>query len=173
MNDYHYMKVVYLDIDGVLNDSEFLDSLRGLDSKPFTRMWWLDMLDPQRVTILNELVAPDVKFVLSTSWAMRHTPEQMQSLLDERGFVGDVIGSTPRKMSSSRGHEILWDLVERKPTHYVVLDDMDLSTWEFASHWVQTDGLTLEDVERATRILGTPRQPLARERNCNCKGEET
>lgn len=144
--------IVYLDIDGVLNNDEYIDSLPE-EIKPGWDMsleWWEEMIDPKRVEILNRL-AENCYFVLSTSWRNRWSDTEMQNILNSRGFKGVIIGRTPRKMSSTRQIEIKWDIDDRKPERYVILDDLPLS---FPGHFIQTNGITDEDVDKALEIIG-------------------
>lgn len=139
--------IVYLDIDGVLNTDEYIDTLP--DTIPMTRQWWVEMIDPKRIEILNVL-AEHCYFVLSTSWRMHWSDSEMQDILNERGFKGIIVGRTPKKISSTRQEEISMDLKNRNPINYVVLDDLTLN---FPEHFVQTNGITEGDVAKAMEII--------------------
>ena len=91
------MKVIFLDIDGVLNSQDWyvyrrdnvaMDSIQS--QYPFYEF------DPRAVERLNRIVAETgAKIVVSSSWRSGETVESLQKLLDSVGFKGEVIGLTP------------------------------------------------------------------------------
>lgn len=121
------MKIIFLDIDGVLNWVETKDFIDGFVG-----------LDPANIASFNRIVDahPDVKIVISSTWR-RCTPfqtaykdfEGLKKLLADRGVRGEIIDHTPIYFSHrSRGHEIRAWLdrhreINQEPFEYVVLDD--------------------------------------------------
>lgn len=120
------MKVIMLDIDGVLNwegTEDRIDGFVGLDST--------------RIANFNRLIEahPDAKIVISSTW--RHCSifmtayqdfEGLKKLLASRGLKGEIIGYTPmralERYGRNRGGEIKsW--LDQNPdwTKFVVLDD--------------------------------------------------
>ena len=158
------MKIVFLDIDGVLNHDAFYERTR-----PSFLTWPEKHIDPDAVLRLNQLAAPDTKFVISSSWRTVIPFRELAAVLHEKGFRGDVIGATPdfsklslaaRKVKSyKRGHEIQRWLVENRRRMaidaFVILDDCaDMA--HLRQYLVQTDvarGLTEADVDHALDIL--------------------
>lgn len=127
------MKVIFLDIDGVLNWRGTEDRILGFIG-----------FDPPLVERLNLITAahPDAVIVVSSTW--RHTfvelgadqPDAYQdfeglvALLHRRGVRAQVIGATPSKLSClSRGGEIRMWMMDYQQTHpdvmleVLVLDD--------------------------------------------------
>lgn len=156
------MKIIFLDIDGVLNSHMFLQGLTGMT-------WDSDdqkMIDPAAVVLMNELIARTAaKVVLSSSWRYNHTPADMQRLLEVHGFVGEVIDSTPTAFEDvnvpygetrQRGHEITTWLEEHTDvTSFVILDD-DGDMARLSARLVRTtfqSGLLPEHIDRATVML--------------------
>lgn len=140
------LSVIFLDMDGVLNNSEWnrfdhLDERFGKDRKG--DLWWVAQINPEAVGHLNRIIKETgAKVVISSSWRHSHTPKAMQALLDAAGFNGEVIDQTPPghhtpiqeedgtwfgpKMSlhPMRGHEIAyWLHLNPRVTKYVILDD--------------------------------------------------
>ena len=122
------MKIIFLDIDGVLN-------WRGSDD----RIDGFIGLDPENIERFNKIIDahPDAKIVISSTWrkisAFQTTYksfEELVALLHSRGLKGDVIGHTPIFFGDrGRGHEIReWMLgTNNRPEgpidQFVVLDD--------------------------------------------------
>lgn len=84
------MRVLFLDIDGVLNHGE-------------TDAYF----EPERVQILNKiLVATDANLVVTSTWRIGATAEEMEEVLASQGVLpGRVIGVTP-DLDDQRDQEI-------------------------------------------------------------------
>ena len=149
------MKVVFLDFDGVLNHYGFLKQ------QPHR----MDRLDPTAVARLNAILARSgAKVVISSSWRIHHSLEELRQRLLEVGFAGEVIGRTPDISWEEYGDPFRGRAVEiqswidrqRQPLEsFVVLDDLYLE--ELAQFLVKTEfeaGLGEEHVEAALAILG-------------------
>src|SRR5258708_3844439 len=114
------MKILFLDFDGVLNSNEWFSSLErgGRSTK-------VEQIDPAAVARLNRIVdASAAKIVVSSSWRLGHSVEELQQILEERGFRGEVVGRTP-DLNIVRGLEILaWLSAQAEvPESYCILDD--------------------------------------------------
>ncbi len=149
------MKVVFLDFDGVLNNYGFLKQ------QPHR----MDRLDPAAVARLNAILERSgAKVVISSSWRIHHSLDELRQRLCEVGFAGEVIGRTPDisweeygDPFRGRAEEIQsWLEQHREPLEsYVVLDDIYLE--DLAHVLVKTEfmaGLGDEHVEAALAILG-------------------
>lgn len=156
------MKVIFLDIDGVLNCRTTQDRIEGYVG-----------LCAERIARLNRITAahPDAKIVISSTW--RHAYHgDLRQLLKERGVTTEVIGQTPVKFSYvPRGGEIRMWLDDRRDDfpdeklEYVVLDDdtdgmrgypphsVDLRPRHVVTIWDDNGGLQDEHVEKAIAIL--------------------
>lgn len=166
------MKIIFLDIDGVLNSDLFMgtdafkESIRQyknlldvINNAPETH------IDPAAVQLLNNLVEDTgAQVVLSSSWRMKFSVEEMNEILGRRDATFKIVAATPlsRHMSRSlRGLEVqeYLDELDEQPESFVILDDMD----EFPKHrkyFIHTKervGLTSEDIFRATAILNKER----------------
>lgn len=150
------MKVIFLDFDGVLNSQSFLAATPG----------GLDRLDPQAIARLERIVARSgAKVVISSTWRVKRSLDELRALLAGLGFSGEVIDRTPELKNGpgyshpfiARGAEIqAWIDAQRAPLEsFVVLDDAILDGME--QNHIQTDffeGLSDEHVEEAVAILG-------------------
>ena len=144
------MRIIFLDIDGVLNDCAAPDGTEGLY-----------FVQEHLIRKLNWLIAESgAMCVLSSTWKRRWPVPAVQMFLEKHGFTGKVIDSTPYMPHSERGEEIaMWLKLCRECgldiESWVILDDASdmgpLLPW-----LVQTDpddGLTDEDVEKALELL--------------------
>lgn len=163
------MKIIFLDIDGVLNSSDYgesefyLISTAGLSDAEIMLTFHHHHLDPLAIKILNDLVKRSgAEVVLSSTWRGRYTPEEMTKMLKDRGAEFEIKSATPKlfgKISQRipRGKEIAHYLktLEKQPEYFVILDDHD-DMLHLKPFLVQTDmqhGLTQNDVEKALKIL--------------------
>lgn len=164
-------KIIFLDVDGVLNSSAFLRLktevedpndyfLQAYMSIPEERKTYKkmrEMIDPKAVKILQSIYEEEpFDIVVSSSWRICHY-EVLILILEEYGFKGKVIDRTPclNRESSVRGNEILqWTLDNEDKCgkyydfkSYVILDDSDdMLLWQ-KDNFVQTEwkiGLTEE-----------------------------
>ena len=101
------MKILFLDIDGVLNS---LDSSHKLGT--------LHKFAPKSIKALNDVLkATGAVIVISSSWRFSHSYQEMEDLLQEQGVKCRVVGQTPFNAPDSatglytdvcvRGDEIL------------------------------------------------------------------
>ena len=162
-------KVIFLDIDGVLN----------------TKWWYTQMdrntpkdkygyaFDPKAVANLRRIVEETgAIIVISSSWKCMGL-SQMEEMWDVRNLPGKIVGITPNSVSDEllvnadidsielfhiRGEEIKEWLTRhgRHVSHYVIIDDMDNMLPEQQSIFVQTNpevGITEDDANKAIAIL--------------------
>lgn len=164
-------KVVFLDIDGVLN-SNFWNESHQREISDGT------LIDESKIKLLCKLVKrTDAGIILHSGWKywfgsdlkpLRKEAESLRILLEKEGLT--IAGVTPdhateeikktKKFSLVKADEILtWLKQHEKIDRWVVLDDLDLHNAEIAKHQIKTDqtiGLTMEDVEKAEMILKEP-----------------
>lgn len=166
------MRVLFLDFDGVINNSrtwsEFNRESDGVFVIPTA---------PECIERLNRLIAETgARVVISSSWRNFASWDNLAPALAARGFVGEVIGETPNLVNEpvwlerwrtregapftyermERGWEIReWIAAHPDVTEFAILDDCsdmaELKPW-----LVHTDaeiGLDDPDVERAKWLL--------------------
>ena len=116
------MKVVFLDIDGVLNHYYWYRERKDKSNVSHP----LSEFDPKSVSYLNNITdTTGAKIIISSSW--RFDPEII-NILRAAGVTGEIIGCTPDLYNTygslCRGKEI--DAVSNKRTdieRYIILDD--------------------------------------------------
>lgn len=140
------MKVLFLDVDGVLNrdgTKERIDGFTGLDATLVERfMFW-------------HKKHPEVEIVLSSTWRLpsAFTNPHYNALLDA-GFV--FKGETPHMPYEGRGAEIAsWLSNHPEVTHIAILDDIAIKG-KVAKYLVQTsekDGVTKSKLNKINKLL--------------------
>lgn len=153
------MKVLFLDIDGVLNSSAYLLALAKADPgvKVVDGGWdFTDHLDPARVMKLNAIVdATSCNVVLSSSWRCMRSIGEVQRMLRHRGYTGRLSSTTPRLMGHERHVEIRRWLEGKPVDRFAILDDDQDAGVGFGHWFVRTaDGIEDEHVERVIEVLG-------------------
>jgi hypothetical protein len=164
------MNIIFLDIDGVFNCQIFFkNSAKGVS-------YVESMICKERVSWFNEL-CKDVKakVVISSTWRMGKSLDEMKEIFAEVGGDFDIIGKTPilRGDASVRGNEIkLWldkniesvcGIPERDFKSYVIIDDDSDMLYEHRNHLFLTDnysGLTPITCYKVRRFFGGKMFPL-------------
>lgn len=186
------MKVIFLDIDGVLNSEEWaVRRFEEMSTDAIENSYPYGEFDKKLVVNLNKIVREtNAKVVISSSWRQGRTMEELQKILDNKGFIGEVIDMTPCMgaplgfgYTVPRGCEIDWWLeqkgkfqrinwsveeqlkYEQRATvkNYVILDDDSDMLYNQREHFVRTSwkfGLTEDLADLAIKILNTPLKKL-------------
>lgn len=162
-------KVLFLDLDGVLNTARWHSQAKGDELQDEYGY----KFDPIAVTNLAKIIdETGADIVISSSWKSFGFSE-LADMWSERGLPGILIDITPNTVSdelllnadldhmeifSIRGMEIKeWlDTKGKKVSHYAIIDDMDNFLPEQHPYFVQTNpevGITEEDSEQAIMIL--------------------
>lgn len=154
------MKFIFLDIDGVLNSTEYMVSSRYVERDGIMG------LDPHAVARLNSITdKTGARLVVTSTMRLLHTRTQMCELLRSWGVTGLVQGMTPVLPGGegTRSREIdEWLKVYsrlRGPCQFVVVDDSvaDVSSLpHIAARVVGTtcgEGLRDEHVVRILAML--------------------
>ena len=174
------MKVLFLDIDGVLNSENWFAYriycvknnmvnilMNFVDTDDRNIKHKLTMLDDRAMANLNRIVEEtDCKVVLSSSWRSSIESENIftQNLLKLKGFKYEFYDVTPRlwfsDFSIRRGEEIKFWLDKESEKHeiesFVILDDDSDMLPEQMNNFIHVDGqvgLTDRDVLTAIEIL--------------------
>ncbi len=166
------VKILFLDIDGVLNSTEFMKATHKGYGKPPTR-WerqliskalehWeaphmelpkarriiqndIRQLDRAAIKRLNEIIRQTgAKIVISSTWRMWYRTPGLQLILSSFGLQGDVIACTEVSPSRHRAREIRTWLEETslKVESFVAIDDDSGDMVEIADRLVKTSCLT-------------------------------
>jgi hypothetical protein len=133
------MQLLFLDIDGVLNDLAFAHWVNYVAPKGPKYHHINPMLAANVAMVLQQ--CPAVRIVISSSWRQNRTLEELNTMLSDFGIPSEkIIGMTPRKPDNPRGERILEWLVDNKcPDNFFLIldDDEDMSyLWP---HHILTD----------------------------------
>lgn len=167
------MKVIFLDIDGVLNSDDY--------AKRYHRERLMDKgqhiwVDPDAVELVRDLCESyNIKIIISSSWrcfSLDDTIRNLNTYRDLRPLLKYVIGITPRTVERNRGREIEMLLddwsryVDTGLIHksyrdkglieYAIVDDDSDILPSQKGHFVQTDwstGITKEDIDWIKEVL--------------------
>ena len=168
-----HRKIIFLDIDGVLN-TEYYQGLLEYQGKP-----WQDeygaFFDPKSVKQLKKIIdATDADIVVESSWKYLGL-DAMKELWKVRSLPGRVIDITPSSVSDEylsnvdldnldasmlhcKGLEIASWLSEQKKQdiRYVIIDDEYVILDSQLPHFILTnpyEGITEEQANKAISIL--------------------
>ena len=140
------MKVLFLDIDGVMNN--------------YTSRNFKDKFSVSAVQALNSLLArePDLKIVISSAWRIWGV-NYMKKVFTQNGLDESRIIDRTGDENGRRGYQIqCW--LDRNPgvTHMVILDD-ESDMDPFMDKIAKTSmfvGLTSKEVDQAVEVLKKP-----------------
>jgi hypothetical protein len=149
------MRVIFLDIDGVLNNRPSL--IDGVE------------ILPEKVLLIERICQETgAKVILSSAWRVLHPFEELQFVLACAGLSRrHLIGCTPRRRDDLRGLEIKeWideqnGISEDKVENFVIIDDDTDFLEEQMPHFIKTDiadGLTEDQAEKAIKMLNSERE---------------
>lgn len=158
------MKVIFLDVDGVLNSNQRRLEIGG------------ESLEEEKVKLLSMIIRrTGAVVVLHSGWRFWFN-ENMKPVKKEAAdlllmlakYHISVLDKTPdfstshirktKQFSLVKADEILsWLKNHTNVENYIVLDDLDLHNEQFARHQIRTDsaeGLLEKDVSLAVQMLG-------------------
>lgn len=124
------MKVIFLDIDGVLNSEEFAIWCR--DFPDFIKNGGSNWVDPKAVKMIEDICKDcDVKLVISSSWRMFDVQSTISCFKNYRDLIPlceYIVGVTPRNSDDRiwkfRGEEIQHYLNSHPEIdNYIIVDD--------------------------------------------------
>ena len=150
------MKIIFLDIDGVLNHQLWFKSQKDKKVIDTDLEYNRSMIDETRVDLLNDLIKETkAKVVISSSWRKNHTKEELQTMLEDKGYVYSVPRGNEIKAWLETNKGILNNKMSNVP--YVIFDDdSDMLLWQRENFfWVDPYcGLTPNTIYKAKRFLG-------------------
>lgn len=159
------MNIIFLDIDGVLNCQLFYTEQGKNNGGTYCE----NQICKERVSWLNALCLDvDAKVVISSTWRLGRTVDELKSIFLEVGGTFEIIDKTPnlRHEGCVRGNEI-YHWVEKNRellgvmsasdfhTYVIIDDDSDMLLWQ-REHFFQTDsysGLTPNTCYKIKRFL--------------------
>lgn len=166
-------KIIFLDIDGVLNPTHYMNALYKMWKASFKEIKSHDeygqLFFHQNVESLKHIIdCTNAKIVISSTWRMAGLSE-MINLWKFRNLPGEIIGCTPLETEVvdlgrakyydmvCRGDEIkTWIDIHKFTGNYCIIDDTEDMLQEQDDYFVHTNGfvgLTKLDAEKAIEIL--------------------
>jgi len=144
------MKIIFLDFDGVLNNTKYLEAQSEIVFAPF------DFVNVENLNTITDI--GDIGIVITSDW--RRFGLDLKQFVKRYGVIGNVVGETRVTDHMPRGMEIqAWLLKYRVDKEFiqkfVILDDRDDMGY-ISDRLIQTDpavGLTKEDALRAIEML--------------------
>lgn len=151
------MKVIFLDIDGVLNHQKHYEWLMTTNEPtPMQRTYPYTEFNPKSCQLLNEIIKEtDAKIVVSSSW--RLDGEVRLNYLFKFFGLPRVYSTTPC-LNTARGIEIgAWLAAHPEVTNYVIFDDDEDMNAEQKPFFIKTnpyeDGLNEACKDKAIELL--------------------
>lgn len=155
-------KVLFLDIDGVVNSQVTAQRHRGVIG-----------IDPYMAFLVGKIVLDtDCEVVLSSTWRLgeesrNEVRRQVVEFIDVTPYLDEGEGATWRHLE--RGHEIkAWLDAHPDVEVYAILDDDSDMLPEQLPNFFQTtwkEGITKEIAEAVTRHLSTSTSPIRHSRS--------
>ena len=157
-------KIIFLDIDGVLNSFIFFKE-RYKEKQNDIYRYLFNSIDDEAVKKLQKIIEEtNAEIVVSSMWRL-YNYDNLKKILKEKGLKANIIDKTP-SCKTFRGVEIYeWirnniDYLEidcaSNFKNYVILDDDDDMLLRQKNNFVQTThefGLTEEEVKKVVEIL--------------------
>jgi hypothetical protein len=173
-------KVIFLDLDGVLNGERYLDSLEDIPFERYPEKW----IDPAAVEVVNQIrstLSTSSSIVLSSMWRYNFSLDEMNQFLRDRGLRGHITDMLPttdldveknqfRSMSEERGKLIFRWIREHWESlrGFVILDDLPANQfYPLGEYLVRTDrgvGLQKSQKSKVFEILGSFRSVKSSDR---------
>ena len=152
------MKLIFLDIDGVMNCDDYYVSNNFAEKRDEYGHLFYDV----SVYWLNKLInETEAKIVISSTWRMSGK-QIMKEMWKHRNMAGEVIDITPilpriGKRSAPRGLEIDYWLYENQVDSYMILDDDSDMLYCQRNNFIEVSsksGFGEEHYLQAKKILG-------------------
>lgn len=148
------MRVIFLDVDGVLNSDLWMKSSGYIEGTYPTNQF-----DPKAIELFNKIIAQTgAKVVLSSTWRLKYSISEIREIFSQVNLECEVIDFTPDLKKDNdyviRGNEILKWCKDNEGvigskflnyTDFAILDDNDDMLYWQRKHYFHTDrfcGLT-------------------------------
>lgn len=142
------MKIIFLDIDGVLNSERSVEA--QYDDKFKHNVYGPAYFDPLAIKLIEKLVIEtDSKIVISSSW-------RIGRVIADFDFLPQVVGLTTTQHLGIRGHQIQHYIDDNEIERYVIIDDdsdMLEHQKDFFVHVNGMNGFSVENFYDARSIL--------------------
>lgn len=165
------MKIIFLDIDGVLNSEDWYERRsKEYSNIEISEKYPKYEFDPLSVVSLNMITnETNASIVISSSWRHGKTLDQLTELFTSVGITGDVVGFTDdftyNELSNGkeiinyripRGCEIDYWIKNNKIENYLILDDDIDMLYSQKDNFIPINawhGLTKDNALESIKIL--------------------
>ena len=147
------MKVIFLDIDGVIRNQSYTVCLSDIGVKKANKV-----LNPQKVALLDYIINETFcNVVISSTWRIGRSVNDFQDLFLYAGMENyhAIIDTTRLREDRNRGKEIDDWCNKKLPSKFVILDDNKLGK-HYGNQFFQTNpdiGLTKEISDQIINYL--------------------
>ena len=140
------IKLIFIDIDGVLNNFHFYK---------ITPHYTWDLFDPISVSLLNQIIkAYDVDLILSSDWRKTYGVKETQKVFSKNKINKKITGYISSSCNKEEGIKMYLEFLYKKSNnvHFVVLDDEKINV----NNLIQTNpkyGLTISEYKKINKIF--------------------
>lgn len=159
------LRVLFLDIDGVLNSSSYFRREVGEADGRCMAAYENTQLDPLAIERLNRVIdVTNAEVVISSAWRIGNRIGAIQRAMRDRGFRHRLYCKTPVLLGGEglRNNEIQKWLDDNQPVErFAIVDDLFVAGIGFVPQFVLTDyedGLTDVHADRLIQILNRPEE---------------
>lgn len=146
---------IFLDFDGVMDTGRYDKLLAGKGNRRSDK--YGTVFDPECIRSLKFIINhTDADIVVTSSWKMMMSIDNIRNMWKERNLPGKVIDTTPDVLSMQRGDEIEEWLLEQKGRYnYVIIDDLPAQHFSENQqcHFFNVDDENGLDEDTARRIV--------------------
>lgn len=161
--------ILFLDFDGCLNHAGTLTSRKERNCDTCHRLEVRDetcWFEPDCIERLNRVTqATGCAYVISSTWRLGRSVEQLRAILSGHGFTGEIIGCTPYGSKGPNGYRRGYEIQEWLDKHglacdvekFAIVDD-DSDMEHLMDRFVKTSwdtGIQDEHVEALIKLLGS------------------
>ena len=146
--------VIFLDIDGVLNEFFPKGIPNENDVKNFDKQAIANLMS--LIDRIQQQTHKKVEIILSSSWKEVGDIEQLRLLFRTQPFVHYLTGRTPGLVPRYRPAEILSWLRQNQVDDFIIFDDYPIGMNLFGERYIQVNPdnlLTQESTQRALEVI--------------------
>ena len=142
------MTLLFLDLDGVVNGESF-------DYEPLEKQIENETYVPELVRNINYIIDRyKMDVVISSSWRIARTREQLETVLKGIGLVANIHGVTEH--DNQPRHKQIWDYLNKHKVcnnNYIIIDDDSDAFHDYHAYCFQTDVTVGFDNKALTNFL--------------------